>query len=80
MDSAMSLRQLTDWCDDRFGAHPVAQDLAPRAFDIPWIVLDPSKAERVWGWKPRTPLLAILEEISAHAGTHPDWLEVSAPL
>jgi CDP-paratose 2-epimerase len=78
--SAMSLRQLTEWCDDRFGAHPVAQDLAPRAFDIPWIVLDPTKAERVWGWKPMTPLLAILEEISAHAGTHPDWLEVSAPL
>jgi CDP-paratose 2-epimerase len=78
--SAMSLRQLTLWCDDRFGAHPVAPDPAPRPFDIPWIVLDPSKASRVWGWKPKTPLLAILEEISAHAGTHPDWLETSAPL
>ena len=28
--SAMSLRQLTDWCDDRFGAHPVAADPAAR--------------------------------------------------
>ena len=78
--SALSLRQLTQWCDDRFGSHPVAQDLAPRPFDIPWMVLDPSKAERVWGWKPRTAVLAILEEISAHAGTHPGWLELSAPL
>jgi CDP-paratose 2-epimerase len=78
--SAMSLRQLTDWCDDRFGPHPVAQDPAPRPFDIPWIVLDPSKAARVWRWKPKTPVLAILEEISAHAGTHPGWLELSAPL
>jgi CDP-paratose 2-epimerase len=78
--SAMSLRQLTQWCDERFGPQPVAPDPAPRPFDIPWIVLDPSKAARVWGWKPRTPLLAILEEISAHAGTHPDWLELSAPL
>jgi CDP-paratose 2-epimerase len=78
--SAMSLWQLTDWCDDRFGSQPVAPDPAPRPFDIPWIVLDPSKAARVWGWKPKTPLLAILEEISAHAGTHPDWLDLSAPL
>ncbi len=80
VESAMSLRQLTDWCDDRFGAHPVAADPAGRQFDIPWIVLDPSKAARVWDWKPKTPLLAILEEISAHAGTHPGWLEISAPL
>jgi len=78
--SAMSLRQLTDWCDDRFGPHPVASDPAPRAFDIPWIVLDPAKAARIWGWAPRMPVMAILEEISAHAGTHPDWLELSAPL
>lgn len=78
--SAMSLRQLNDWCDDRFGSHPVASDPSQRPFDIPWIVLDPSKAERIWGWKPRTPVLSVLEEISAHAGTHPDWLELSAPL
>jgi CDP-paratose 2-epimerase len=80
VDSAMSLRQLTDWCDGRFGSQPVAADPAQRPFDIPWIVLDPSKAERVWGWRPRTPLTAILDEIAAHAGIHPDWLELSAPL
>jgi len=78
--SAMSLLQLTRWCDERFGPHPVAPDPAERPFDIPWIVLDPAKAERVWGWKPRTPAAAILEEIAAHAGAHPDWLELSAPL
>jgi CDP-paratose 2-epimerase len=78
--SAMSLHQLTAWCDDRFGSHPIAQDPAPRKFDVPWIVLDASKAHKVWGWKPKTPVLAILEEISAHAGTHPGWLELSAPL
>jgi CDP-paratose 2-epimerase len=80
MASAISLRQLTEWCDDRFGGHPIGQDLAPRPFDIPWIVLDPSRAQRIWGWKPKTAVLAILEEISAHAGTHPDWLDISAPL
>ena len=53
---------------------------APRPFDIPWIVLDASKAGRIWGWKPRIPVQSVLEEIAAHAGTHPDWLELSAPL
>jgi CDP-paratose 2-epimerase len=78
--SAMSLLQLTEWCADRFGPHPVASDPATRPFDIPWMVLDPSKAGRLWGWKPVTPVQSILEGIAAHAGTHPDWLEVSAPL
>jgi CDP-paratose 2-epimerase len=78
--SAVSLLQLTRWCDERFGAHKVASAPAARAFDIPWIVLDASKAARIWDWRPRTPVQAILEEIAAHAGTHPDWLETSAPL
>jgi CDP-paratose 2-epimerase len=78
--SATSLRQLTAWCDDRFGQHEVASDHVARAFDIPWIVLDASKAEKVWKWKPRTTVESILDEIAAHAGTHPDWLDLSAPL
>jgi CDP-paratose 2-epimerase len=78
--SAMSLRQLNDWCDDRFGRHPVAAVREERPFDIPWIVLDAAKAARLWRWKPTRKAEAILEEIAAHAGTHPDWLERSAPL
>ena len=78
--SAISSTSFNAWCNDRFGVHKVAADTGTRAFDIPWMVLDSSKAERVWGWKPRTPTLAVLEEIAAHAGTHPDWLELSAPL
>jgi CDP-paratose 2-epimerase len=45
--SARSLRQLSAWCADRFGEHPVTPDETPRPFDIPWIVLDSRKAERV---------------------------------
>ena len=78
--SAMSLRQLTAWCDERFGAHAVAGDPAPRPFDIPWMVLDHTKASRLWNWRPLTPIASILEEISAHAQAHPTWLELSAPL
>ena len=77
--SAMSLRQLSDWCAGRFGAHSVVADGTPRPFDIPWIVLNPAKAMNLWGWKPHTPTTAILEEIAAHAVLNPGWLELSAP-
>ncbi len=78
--SAMSLRQLTAWCDARFGPHAVGADSAPRPFDIPWIILDPAKAARVWRWQPQTKTTAILDEIAAHAQAHPGWLDLSAPL
>ncbi len=76
--SAMSLRQLTDWCDSRFGAHPVANDTRPRSFDLPWVVLDSRLAKEAWGWAPQTSTAAILEEIAAHAEVNPDWLQVSS--
>lgn len=78
--SAMSLRQLSAWCEQRFGRQPIASDPHPRVFDIPWMVLDSAKADRVWGWQPETPKEAILEEIARHAEQNPDWLDLSAPL
>jgi len=78
--SAFSLRQLTAWCDARFGPHAIAADETPRPFDLPWVVLDHAKASRLWSWKPRIATTAILEEIAAHAEAHPDWLDLSAPL
>jgi CDP-paratose 2-epimerase len=77
--SAMSLRQLSDWCAGRFGPHTVGPDGSPRPFDIPWIVLDHAKATRIWGWQPATPTATILEEIARHAEQNPDWLELSTP-
>lgn len=78
-DSAMSLRQLSDWCVERLGAHAVNRDPTPRPFDIPWMVLDSTKARRVWGWQPVTPTSAVLEEIAAHARANPQWLDLSGP-
>lgn len=77
--SAMSLRQLSDWCEKRLGRHEVAQDGTARPFDIPWIVLDHAKAARIWHWQPVTPTSTLLEEIARHAEQHPDWLDLSAP-
>ncbi len=79
-ESAMSLRQLTAWCDDRFGAHSVVSKPENRPFDIPWMVLDSTKAREIWRWKPTLSVSAILEEIAIHAEANPNWLEVSAPL
>ncbi len=77
--SAISLRQLSDWCTARFGPQAVATDSAPRPFDLPWVVLDSAKADRLWGWRPATPVGAVLDEIAVHAEQNPAWLERSAP-
>jgi CDP-paratose 2-epimerase len=44
------------------------------------MVLDSSKASKLWNWQPATPRNQILEEIALHAEANPDWLEISAPL
>ena len=79
IESACSLRQLTEWCDGRFGLHPVTRNPQPRPFDLPWVVLDARRAQEVWGWQPQTSRAEILEEIAAHAEAHPQWLELSTP-
>ena len=75
--NSMSLAQLTEWCDARFGQHAVASDANPRPFDIPWMVLDSSQAAKAWNWVPAISLENILDEIAKHAEQHPDWLEIS---
>lgn len=74
----MSLRQLSAWCTQRWGQQTVASDPKPRSFDIPWVVLDPRKAQETWGWKPQKSLPHILEEIAKQAEDAPDWLEISS--
>jgi CDP-paratose 2-epimerase len=75
--NAMSLAQLTEWCDARFGKHAVAGDATPRPFDVPWLVLDASLAARQWNWSPTSALPQVLDEIARHAEQHPKWLEIS---
>lgn len=75
--NAMSLAQLTAWCDERFGAHAPAVDRAPRMYDIPWVVMDNTEVTRDFGWRIELPLTTILEGIALHAAENPNWLEVS---
>jgi CDP-paratose 2-epimerase len=75
--NSMSLRQLSAWCAGRFGPLKIGSDRRARPFDVPWLVLDSTKAAKEWKWRPETNLEAILEEIAIHAETFPDWLEIS---
>ncbi len=72
--NARSLAQLSKWCTERFGPREVASDSTPRRFDVPWLVMDSSKATSIWNWQPQITLDEILEEIAIHAETNPGWL------
>jgi CDP-paratose 2-epimerase len=74
---AMSLAQLSAWCEARFSRHEVSCDHDTRRFDIPWLIMDSAKAREVWGWRPQTTLEEILIEIALHAEQNPLWLELS---
>ena len=75
--SAISLAQLSSWCAKRFRKHTVGHDSASRPYDVPWMVLDPARAEREWDWQPTVRVEQILEEIAQHAEAHAEWLEIS---
>jgi CDP-paratose 2-epimerase len=75
--NSMSLAQLSDWCAARFEPRPVATDPAPRPYDVPWLVMDSRAAEQRWQWRPKKTLLAILEDIAAHAEGNPHWLDLT---
>ena len=74
IDNALSLRQLTAWCEHRFGPNVVLSSTEERPADAPWIVMDCSLARDVWDWKPTTTTNEILNEIAIHAEKNPDWL------
>jgi CDP-paratose 2-epimerase len=76
--NSISLAQLSTWCAKHFGPRNVATDSTPRPFDIPWMVLDSTRAAQDWNWQVATPLDKILGEIADHAQQHPDWLKLSA--
>jgi CDP-paratose 2-epimerase len=75
--NSMSLSQLTTWCDQRFGPHQPVADGSERPYDVPWLILDSSKAITTTAWQPQVSLEKILDEIAEHAAANPDWLTLS---
>jgi len=45
----------------------VESDPKSRPYDLPWVVMDSSRAEKIWGWKVQTTLDKICQEISTAA-------------
>ena len=78
IENSMSLRQLSDWCETRFGKNEVIETDLSRPFDIPWIVLDNRLAEEIWQWQPQIKIANILQEIADFAEQNPSWLDISA--
>jgi CDP-paratose 2-epimerase len=76
-ENSMSLRQLSEWCESRFGPNKIDKTTEERPFDIPWMVLDHTLASETWNWQPKTPINEILTEIANFADSHPDWLSIS---
>ncbi len=74
-ENSMSLAQLTAWCNQRFGANEPAADGSDRPYDVPWLILDSTRAMRDFDWRPGIGISAILEEIAGHVAANPDWLE-----
>jgi CDP-paratose 2-epimerase len=72
----MSLAELSIWCSNRFARRDVNQNLEPRPFDLPWIVMDGALAQSRWGWQPVMRLEQILSEIADHAEQNPQWLQL----
>jgi CDP-paratose 2-epimerase len=75
--NSISLAELSQWCATRFGTHAITADPQERPYDVPWLVLDSTKAQTQWDWRPEITLEQILAEIAEHAEQNPKWLELS---
>lgn len=66
--SALSLAQVSRWCEKRHGARDIGATDQSRPYDLPWVVLDHARATRRFGWQPTRSVLSILAEIAGTPG------------
>jgi CDP-paratose 2-epimerase len=77
MDWVFSLRELSDWCADRWGAQAVESEPKDRTNDAPWLVMDAAHCRESFGWVPEIQLDKILTQLATHAEQNSDWMEIS---
>jgi len=77
VQNSLSLKELSNWCEDRFGQNEVLASQDKRPMDAPWIVMDSTTAQNAWDWSVKTKIDQILEEIANHADRNPDWLRIT---
>ena len=73
--NSLSLKELSIWCEDRFGQNKVLASQKERPMDAPWIVMNSTTAQNAWNWSVKTKIEQILEEIANHAEKNPSWLK-----
>ena len=74
-ENCMSLKELSSWCQDRFGENEVVASNELRPMDAPWIVMDSTTAQNAWNWHVETKIEDILDEIAQHAEENATWLK-----
>ena len=77
VENSLSLKELSSWCEDRFGQNEVLSSQDERPMDAPWIVMDSTTAQNTWSWSVKTKIEQILEEIANHAEENPNWLSLT---
>ena len=80
IENSLSLKELSNWCEKRFGTNEIFSSHEQRPMDAPWIVMDSSVAQNTWNWKPTVGIDEILEEIANFADEHPHWLSLQPKL
>lgn len=77
VENSMSLKELSIWCEDRFGQNVVLASKDERPMDAPLIVMDSTTAQNAWNWSVKIRIEQILEEIADHAEKNPNWLSIT---
>ena len=74
IENSMSLKQLSEWCENRFGSNEVIPSTESRPMDAPWIAMDSTVAQMPGIECEKTKLEQILNEIAEHE-KNPTWLK-----
>jgi CDP-paratose 2-epimerase len=78
-ENSISLAQLSEWCLNRFGPLTLRSQTAERLYDIPWLVLDCSRAKGQWYWTAARNMESVFTEIADFAVKNPHWLDMTSP-
>ena len=77
IENSLSLKELSNWCEQRFGPKNIYSSTEDRPMDAPWIVMDTSLAQKHWNWSPKIKIRQLLEDVASFADRNPDWLSVT---
>ena len=77
LENSLSLKELSHWCEQRFGESKISSSDEHRPMDAPWIVMDTSLAYKHWNWRPTIKIHQLMEEIALFADRNPEWMSLT---